>query len=119
MKCNLGSEVLLKVETLSEDNFATTDSLRAMDWNWSASQCWSIALCCIQTWGIMKDGQGYHHLLLTPQPWDTRQPKVTSSLDTMSTLSITTLALARNFRLYQESSTRVFITRTNDEPISK
>ena len=29
MKGNLGSEVLLRVETLSEDNFATTDSLRA------------------------------------------------------------------------------------------
>ena len=28
-KSNLGSEVLLRVETLSEDNFATTDSLRA------------------------------------------------------------------------------------------
>ena len=36
MKCNLGSEVLLKVETLSEDNFATTDSLRALDRTWSA-----------------------------------------------------------------------------------
>ena len=29
MKGNLGSEVLLRVETLSEDNFATTDALRA------------------------------------------------------------------------------------------
>ena len=29
MKGNLGSEVLLKVETLSKDNFATIDSLRA------------------------------------------------------------------------------------------
>ena len=37
MKGNLGSEVLLKVETLSEDNFATTDSLRPLDCNWSAS----------------------------------------------------------------------------------
>jgi hypothetical protein len=31
MKGNLGSEVLLRVETLSEDNPATTDSLRAPD----------------------------------------------------------------------------------------
>ena len=29
MKGKLGSEVLLRAETLSEDNFATTDSLRA------------------------------------------------------------------------------------------
>ena len=29
MKGKLGSEVLLRVETLSEDNLATTDSLRA------------------------------------------------------------------------------------------
>ena len=34
--------------------------------------------------------------------------RVTSSLDTTSTLLVTTLASARNFRLYQESSTRVF-----------
>ena len=53
------------------------------------------------------------HLPLNPE--DTRQTKVTSSLDTMSTLSLTTLALARNFCLYQESSTRVFALGTNDE----
>ena len=29
MKDNSGTEVLLMVDTLSEDNFATTDSLRA------------------------------------------------------------------------------------------
>ena len=29
MKGNLGSEVLLRAKTLSEDNFGTTDSLRA------------------------------------------------------------------------------------------
>ena len=29
MKDNSGSEVLLRVDTLSEDNFATTDSLQA------------------------------------------------------------------------------------------
>ena len=29
MKGNLGSEVLLRAETLSKDNFATTNSLRA------------------------------------------------------------------------------------------
>ena len=68
--------------------------------------------------GIMKDGQGCHHLPPTPQPEDTRQTKVTSSLDTTSTLSITTIALARNFRLYQESSTRVFALGMNDEPAS-
>ena len=31
----------------------------------------------------------------TPQPEDTRQTKVTSSIDTAPTLSVTTLALAR------------------------
>ena len=36
MKGNLGSEVLLRVETLSEDNFATTDLLQALDRTWSA-----------------------------------------------------------------------------------
>jgi hypothetical protein len=56
--------------------------------------------------GVTKDGQGYHHLPLTPQPWDMRQTKVTFSLDTTSMLLVTTLALTRNFHLYQESSPR-------------
>jgi hypothetical protein len=90
MKCNLGSEVLLRAKTLGKDNFATTDSL-----------------------------QGCHHLLPTPKPWDTRQTKVMCRLDTMSTLTATTLALARNFYLYQESSTRVSVTRLDDKPTSK
>ena len=119
MKDNLGSEVLLTVEALSEDNFATTDSLRASDCNWSASRCRPEALRCIRTWGIMKDGQGCHHLPPTPQPWDMRQMKVMCSLDTTSTLTSTNLALARNFRLYQESSIRAPTTRTDDEPTSK
>jgi hypothetical protein len=50
--------------------------------------------------GITRDGQGYHHLPPTPQPEGTRQTKVASSLDTMSTLSTTTLALCRVIRLY-------------------
>jgi len=36
MMDNSGSEVLLRVDTLSEDNFATTDSLRALNRTWSA-----------------------------------------------------------------------------------
>ena len=36
MKGNLGSELLLGTETLSEDNFATTNSLQALDHTWSA-----------------------------------------------------------------------------------
>ena len=104
MKVNLGSEVLLRVETLSEDNFGTTNSLRAPGCNWSVSRCRPVALCRIQTWGITKDGQGYHHLPPTPQPEDTRQTKLTSNMDTTSTLLGTTLAVARNFHLYQESS---------------
>jgi len=35
MKDNLGSEVLLRVETLGEDNLATIDSLQAWDRTWS------------------------------------------------------------------------------------
>jgi hypothetical protein len=35
MKDNSGSEVLLRVDTLGEDNFATIDSLRAPDRTWS------------------------------------------------------------------------------------
>jgi hypothetical protein len=118
MKSNLGSEVRLRVETLSEDNFATTDSLQAPDCNWSASRCRSMSLRRIQTWGITKDGQGCHHLPPTPQQWDMRQTKVTCSLDTTSTLTVTTLVLARNFHLYQESSTRPPIMRTDDDPAS-
>jgi 5-methylcytosine-specific restriction endonuclease McrBC GTP-binding regulatory subunit McrB len=45
-----------------------------------------------------------------------RQTRVTSSLDTTSILSVTVLASARNFRLYQESSTRTSATRTDNEP---
>jgi hypothetical protein len=119
MKGNLGSEVLLRVETLSEDNFTTTDSLWTSGCNWSASPCRPVALRHIQMWGITKDRHGYHHLSPTSQLGDTRQTKVTCSLDTTSTLTITTLALARNFCLYQESSTRAPITRTNNEPASK
>ena len=66
--------------------------------------------------GITKDGQGYHHLLPTPQPWGMRQMKVTYSLDTTPILLVTVLALARNFCLYQESSTRTSAMGTDDEP---
>ena len=92
MMGNLGSEVLLRAETLSEYNFATIDSLWAPYNTWSVRRGRPIALCHIQTWGIMKDGHGYHHLPHTPLPEDTRQMKVASSLHTMSTLSTTTLA---------------------------
>ena len=119
MKGNLGSEVLLRVETLSEDNFTTTNSLWAPDHTWSARRGQPTALCHTRMWGITKDGHGCHHLPPTPQPWDTRQTKVTCSLDTTSTLTVTTLALARNFRLYQESSTRVSTTRMDDKLTSK
>jgi hypothetical protein len=64
MKDNLGSEVHLGAETLSEVNLATTNLLRALGYNWSASQCWQIVLCRTRIWGITKDGQGYHHLRL-------------------------------------------------------
>ena len=48
--------------------------------------------------GETKDKQGCHHLLPTPQPWDTRQTRVTSNLNTTSTLLATTLALHRSSR---------------------
>ena len=88
MKDNSGSEVLLRVYTLSEDNFATMDSLRALAYTWSAKYLWPIALRRIRMWGITKYGHGYHHLPPTPQPWDMRQTKVTCSLDTTSTLTV-------------------------------
>uniref|UniRef100_K4AJE1 Uncharacterized protein n=1 Tax=Setaria italica TaxID=4555 RepID=K4AJE1_SETIT len=53
------------------------------------------------------------------EPWSTEQTKVSSSLDTTSMLSITTQALCRIICLYQESSTRAIVTRTNNKPINK
>ena len=100
MKDNLGSEVPIRVDTLSEDNFATTDSLWAPSYTWSMKYLCPIALRHIRTWGITKDGQGCHHLPPTPEPKDTRQTKITCSLDTTSTLTITSLTLAKNFCLY-------------------
>jgi hypothetical protein len=88
----LGSEVLLRVEILSEDNFVTTNLLWAPNYTWSARRCQSIALCRTQMWEITKDRQCYHHLPPTHQPWGTRQMKVTS--------------------------TRVSIMGTDDKPIS-
>ena len=38
MKDNSGSDVLLREDTLSKDNFATIDSLRASDHTWSVKQ---------------------------------------------------------------------------------
>jgi hypothetical protein len=119
MNSNLGSEVPLKAKTLSEANFATKDSLRASAYAWFTKRYRPVALRRIQTWRITKDGQGCHHLPSIPQPWDTRQTRVTCSLDTTSTLTATTLALARNFRLYQESFTRAPVMRTDNKPASK
>ena len=40
--------------------------------NWSASAWETLKLLSnTQTWGIIRDEQGYHHLPPTPQPWDT------------------------------------------------
>ena len=108
-----------RLENLRKDNFATTNLLRTPVNAWSAKLSWPIALRRIRICGITKDRQGYHHLPPTPQPENTRQTKVTSSLDNMSTLLVTTLALARNFHLYQDSSTRAPAVRTDDEPASK
>jgi hypothetical protein len=48
-----------------------------------------------------------------------RQTKVASSLDTMSTLSTTTLVLYRVIRLYQGPSTRASAMGTDDEHADK
>jgi hypothetical protein len=119
MKGNLGSEVRLGAKTLSEDTFGTTNSLRAPAYAWSAKRYRHAALRCSRAWRITKGRQGCHHLPPTPQLWNTRQMKVMCSFDTTSTLTVTTLALAWNFRLYQESSTRALIPRMNDDPASK
>jgi hypothetical protein len=51
----------------------------------------------------MKDRQVYHHLLPTSANLGVHNnQKATFSLDTTSTLSITTLASAKNIHLYQE-----------------
>jgi hypothetical protein len=85
----------------SKDRKTTiTCLLRAPADTWSARHLRPIALCRTRMWGITRDGQGGHHLSPTPQLWSTRQTKVTSSLDTTSTLLVTTLASARNFHLY-------------------
>ena len=59
------------------------------------------------------------HLPPTPQPESMRHTKVASSLDTMSTLSTTTLESIRVIRLYREPSIRASATGTNDEPANK
>jgi hypothetical protein len=56
MEGNLGSEVRLRAETLSEDNLATTNSLRALAYTWSAKRYRPTALRRIQMWGITRDG---------------------------------------------------------------
>ena len=52
-------------------------------------------------------------------PWDTQHMKVDPNLDTTSTKVTTTLAAYKNIRLSQESSTRVSVQRTNDDPTNK
>jgi hypothetical protein len=54
MKCNLGSEVLLRAKTLGKDNFATTDSLQALAYAWFAKRYQPIAPRHIQTWGLQR-----------------------------------------------------------------
>jgi hypothetical protein len=115
----LGSEVPLRIEILSADSFATKDLLRTPEHTWSTRRYRLVALRQTQMWGITKDGYGYHNLPPTPQSWGMRQMKVTSSLDTTSTLLVTILALARNFYLYQVSSTRASAMEMDNEPASK
>ena len=70
-------------------------------------------------WGITWDEQGYHHLSPTPQLWGMRQTKVASSLETMSMLSTTTLALYRVICLYEEPFARVSAMGIDGEPTNK
>ena len=83
--------------------------------------CQSMPSCSSTSYPNVRDynEQGCHHLPPAPQPKGMRQTKVASRLDTMSTLSTTTLALARNIHLYQESSTRASTMGMDDEPTNK
>ena len=69
------------IEILSYDNFGHYKLTSASAYAWSTRQYQPPALRRIWTWGITKDGQGWHHLSPTPQPWDMRQTKVTSNID--------------------------------------
>ena len=62
-------------------------------YSWSAKSIRLLALHPTLTWGTTKGGQGYHHLPPTPTDHgQCMQTMVITSLDTASTLSITTLA---------------------------
>ena len=70
--------------------------------------------------GECKGGTGLSPPIHLPlYPWDTQQIKVDPNLDTTSMKVTTTIALARNIRLYQESTTRALVQRMNDEPTTK
>jgi hypothetical protein len=71
-----------------------------------------MALCRIQTWGIIEDGQGCHHLSSTPQPWDSRQP-------THHVYAIDYYSSRQGYPSLLGLSTRAYATRADDEPAKK
>jgi hypothetical protein len=97
-------------------NFTFTCLLQAPNCNWFARWCRPIALCHTRAWGITRDRQDCHHLPPTPQLWGTRQTKLTFSVDTTSTLSITTLAFMKCYLSLTGPSTRSSATEIDDEP---
>ena len=93
--------------------------LRVPAYSWSAKSIQLLALHPTLMWGTTKDRHGCHHL--PPTPTDCGEgirTMVTSSLDTTSTLSITTLAptpsTTRAFRLEQPSQGRTMILQAKD-----
>ena len=78
---------------LREINLAITHLLRAPAYSWSAKSIQLLALHTSLIWGTTRDEQGSHHLPPTPTDHgQCMQTMVITSLDTASTLSITTLA---------------------------
>ena len=93
--------------------------LWAPAYSWFAKSIRLLALHPTLTWGTTRDGQGCHHLPPTPSDrGEGMQTKVTSSLDTTSTLSITALAptpsMTQAIRLEHPSQGRTMIPQAND-----
>ena len=115
----MGGEVLLRLETLSVGNFPTTYLLQTP----THLVCQAIPVYSSTLYpdvGECKGRKGLSPPIRLPlYSWDTQHMKVDPNLDTMSMKVTTTLLLARNFHLYQESSTRAPVQRTNDTPTNK
>ena len=113
-----GWKGFLWLRALVKIGSTSTCLLRAPAYSWSAKSMRLLALHPTLMWGTTRDGQGCHHLPPTPTDrWEGMQTMITSSLDTMSALSITTLALTpsttRAIRLEHPSRGRMMIPQAN------